>query len=350
VVISGQDWGKFLQIIVDKKIRGNPLGTDWLSNMVMQTHYGIPVAIMSAPDLIQQCVEKIANPFIKKFSDTGAIVPFLSDVSGADPTDEAMMQGYYSNPMGTLWDFIKKYGDLGPFYEMFIDDTEQGPVLVYRKPPFLAGTTSIYGTQFEAVNVESSQVQRLRASRSDADVANYVWVDHPRTAQLTAMDLNLMSFGQDPATLLLDTPNSSRTLYGVRTLELTSQHGVILQAAPEAIFKQSKSSFLAYMKEKLRKLKLANQDNVVLESGTMVIAGNEKVKVGRVLVIQRGRFIGTYYATSVTHTFNPFQSFMTTVQFVRGTGFDNRSRNEATGVPNPYLQEIGHGPYESAKP
>ena len=350
VIVSGHDWGKFLQIYVDKKLKGNPLNMDWLSNTVMETHYKIPYRVRTAGNLMTEVVDKVANKFMATFDDANTFVPYTIDVSSAYDKDMVMPQGYNSNSMNSLWDFIKVYGDLGAFNEWYIDDLEDSAHIIYRKPPFYAGTESIYGTvNWESVAIEANQVQRLSVSRSDADVANVVWVDHPRMTQYTGSDYLFMQMGQNPDDLLIKTPNSTPSLYGIRSLDVTSQHGNIEQAAPESELTVSKSAYKNYLLDKIKKLKLANQDNVVLEKGSMVVQGNEDIKVGRILTIQRSDFVATYYAQSVTHTFAPFRAFTTTVNFIRGGGFDQRSRNDAVGVTNPYLQEIGRGPYEDRK-
>lgn len=348
VIISGQDWGKFLQVIQDKYIKGNPLGLNWLTSIVMEDHHGIKFSVLPAGEVMKQLVEKVANPFLARFS-SPAIKPFLIDVSGADPNDKVMPQGYQSMPMGTLWEFMKKYGDLGPFYELFIDDTEDGPKLIYRKPPFnTIDGAPIYGTVSDFVVIDPRHVTRISVSRSDADVANWCWIEHPRIALWTELDLRLSTYGSNLENVMLTNPNSDMSLYGIRTLELQSQHGAMIeQGAQQSKIVSDLNNFLGYFTKKTKNLKLANQDNVAFESGTMVIQGNEKVKPGTTVQIARGDAIVNYYIQSVTQTFNPFKSFTTTAHFVRGRGFIERSTADGFGSSNPYLQEIGRGPYEA---
>ena len=196
VTLAGHDWGKFLQIIQERYIPGNPLSEAWLSGLVMQVHYGIPYAILSAGDLITQMVQKIGNKFLADYNCPDVIPPFLIDVTGADPEDMAFTQGIQAMPNGTLWDFLKTYGDIGPFYEMFIDDTEAGPTLIYRKPPFFtADGDLIYGTLPDSINIDPNQVQRLSVSRSDVDVANWIWISMKRLSLVTNRDAILISMG-----------------------------------------------------------------------------------------------------------------------------------------------------------
>lgn len=350
VTISGQDFGKFFQIIQDRYLQGNPLGQNWLTSQVMQNHYGIPFMILPSGEFMTQVIQNVANKFLADFS-SPAIKPFTIDVSGSDPADMVLPQGYQSMPMGTLWDFIKKYGDLGPLNELILDDTENGPHLIYRKPPFhTIDGAPIYGSVADFVVVSPRHVTRISVTRSDADVANWVWIRHPRIALYTDVDLRLSSYGTNQANVFLDNPNATKSLYGIRTLEIDSQHSsAVEQNAPEAVKNVQLNNFKDYFVRKTSQLKLANQDNAVFESGTMVIQGNEKVKPGTTVQIARGDAIVNYYIQSVTQTFNPFKSFITTAQFVRGRGFVERSTPDGSGSATPYLEEIGRGPYEGTK-
>lgn len=71
-----------------------------------------------------------------------------------------------------------------------------------------------------------------------------------------------------------------------------------------------------------------NKDNVVFESGTIRLRGNEAIKAGMVLNIQRGRLTSQYYAHRVDHEFVPYQGFFTTVTVDRGTGYIDRAQEK----------------------
>ena len=348
VVIAGQDWGKFLQINQIKYIKGMADNKDWLSEYTMALINDIATGVYTAAEIITKTT-KIANIFLKKFEDDN-IVPFLVDTSGADPVDKVMIQGWPSFPRGVMWEFYQNYGDLGPFYELFIDDTEEGPKLIYRKPPFLALDggilASIYGVSIDVINIPPDHIMRLSVSRGDADVANWFWVEATRSAMVGETDLKLLALSGAPANTNVETPNNQAKLYGTRTTEVKSTHGYMAQGGKKDQVDKSVASDMEYMAIKRGRLAQANVDNALLESGTMVLKGNEKIKVGSYIFVLRGEFHAMYYVESVTHTFNPFRSFTTTVQFIRGTGFIARSGGGLNDATNSYLQEIGHGPYE----
>lgn len=346
VVIAGQDWGKILQIIQDKYIKGNPMTLRWMSSIGLQSRYDIDYSILTAGELVSALIKKVGNPFIEDLGDP-AYPPFLVDVSGADPVDKVMPQGVQNQQGGTLWSYLSKYGDVGPLYEMFIEDTEEAPKLIYRKPPFsTADGDPVYGAIPEMVNVEARQVTRIEAGRSDADVANWYWIEHPRTSTMDAQKTLWTALGTNPYSTFHENPNCSKDLYGIRTMEIVSNHGFMTQGAPETQVRTETENFTEYNKEKIRKLKLANQDNVVFENGSIVMQGNERVKIGMNVRIQRGKSINLYYAQRVSHSYLPFRTFTTTVGYIRGTGFINRSSNDQLGIESPYLEEIGRGVYE----
>lgn len=346
VSIMGHDWGKFLQIIQIKFVKGNPISLDYLSGMFQQ-HFGIQYAILPAPDIISQLTLGFVNSFLKKYDCPNIIVPFDVDVSGADRTDMVMPQGPGAFPTGTLWEYYHTFGDLGPFYEMFVDDGEDKPTLVYRKPQFLtASGETVYTTKPEIIKIDPVTVQRINASRTDSNVANWFWVDLYRNSLITGPTAMWNQLSDNAYSAIIDTPNTSPTLYGIKTMEVRSNHGALYQGSKKEQGSQDEMAFRAYAARKIEQLRNANKDNVLFESGSIVMAGNEKVKVGRQLEIKRGRNVNQYYVQSVIHSFQPFRAFTTSVQFIRGTGFINRSTNDAQGIKNPYLEDVGRGPYE----
>jgi hypothetical protein len=303
---------------------------------------------MTAGDMVTLLINNIANAFIQRIGST-AIPVFTVDATGADPVDMVYPQGVAAIPGAILWTYLQTFGDLGPFYELYIDDEEAGPKVVYRKPPFVtAGGQSVYGLFPEGVVIDPTDITRLSVSRSDADVANWFWVDHTRMLGHSGMNAVWMSLSHQSPLIFENTPNSDKTLYGERPMEATSNHGsTVTPGAEESINARETMDFITYQTGKRLKLQEANKDNVLFESGQITMAGNERVKVGRGLYIKRGENTNFYYAQSVTHNFQPFRAFTTTVNFTRGTGFVARAPSEFGPGVRPYLDEIGRGPYEA---
>jgi hypothetical protein len=346
VSVSGQDFGKFFQIIQNRYYRGGTNAADWLSNFRMMIVNDIPYLTMTAGEMVTLLINNIANAFIRRIG-SAAIPVFTVDASGADPVDKVYPQGVAAMPGGVLWTYLQQFGDLGPFYELYIDDEEAGPKVVYRKPPFITGGgQSVYGLFPEGVVIDPVDITRLSVSRSDADVANWFWVEHPHmmfVQGLQAVWMNLSTQEQSP---FVDTPSTDRALYGERPMEATSHHGSTVTPGAEANTNNRETvDYLTYQTTKRVNLQQANKDNVLFESGQIVMAGNERVKVGRGLYVRRGESTSFYYAQSVTHNFQPFRAFTTTVNFTRGTGFLARAPSEFGPGVLPYLDEIGPGPY-----
>lgn len=351
VTISGQDFGKFFQIIQDRYIPGNPMGTNWLTLIPMEVHYGIPYGAVRAGTLMDLIMTNIVRPFLKKYSSPALRdVMFGLDVSGADPDDWVMSQGTSAMPMGTLWEFMSKYCDLGPFYEAILEDKEAGPHLVYRKPPVntIDGSTNIHGVDVESLTIRPQEITSISSTRSDANVINWAWIKHARISGWTEQDIRYTSLENNGDLGFIKTPNSDVFLYGLRVSEVESYHSSVFRPG----MKKEESAeafdlFRLYFKPKIDKFKAANQDNSAFETGTIVMKGNEKVKPGMILMVVRDESSPTYYAQSVTQTFVPFKSFTTTVQYTRGKGFIDLAYGENGTNDHPYLSYIGHGPYES---
>lgn len=345
VAIGGHDWGKFFNIIQNRFFKGNPLNQDWISSWHMQSINGIPFQIMTAAETIKSLIDNIANKFINKMP--GADMPtFTVDVSGADNADKVFPQGFQTLSGGTLWNYLHTFGDLGPFYELFIEDEEAGPKIVYRKPAFTTAEGEVvYSTRPDAVVIDPVNITRISASRTDADVANWWWIEHRRLAMIQGQLATWYEMSEHDANPFLDTPNTDRLLYGLRPMEVASNHGFMHQSAKGHVVDQETIDMISYSRAKRLKLQAANKDNLVFESGQITMAGNEKVKVGQHLVVDRGGEVAAYYTQAVTHTFQPFRAFTTSVSYTRGTGFIVRAANDMIGTKHPYLSEIGHAPY-----
>jgi hypothetical protein len=79
----------------------------------------------------------------------------------------------------------------------------------------------------------------------------------------------------------------------------------------------------------------------------MHLKGNELIKPGVYVQVSEGisangdaPLASEYYASEVTHDYQPFGNYFTTVQFVRGTGFINRAQQADTPF-SPYYAEMG---------
>jgi hypothetical protein len=199
-----------------------------------------------------------------------------------------------------------------------------------------------------------ADVVSMTAARTDANVANYFWVDCPRfnlnyapTLRMVAVQANqtaqLGASLQGP--YVTSYPNVNPALYGQRKMwEQTNQGGDAetnngngTQAGAPRL--ENENSLASWINQRRIDLIAQNKDNIVFETGTMRLKGNEAIKAGTYIQYKPGNVPAFYYVVSVEHDFAPFGSYFTTVQFERGTGFIGRVQQDA-GSASPYLAEM----------
>lgn len=255
---------------------------------------------------------------------------------------------------GTIYTLIQSYGDIGPWNEFFIEDRPNGPCAVYRPNPFMDVVTHelyLAGAKMPTVtDIDRSAVVSMTSSRSDRNVANYYWVDSPRFN--VNYDFTSKAMALETADTLATSPlyvkdygNVNPTLYGSRKLEeVTEQAGIEEKNNGNGTRvgverNASRAGALAWMNLRREQLYLQNKDNVIFETGSMRLKGNENVKAGTYIRLAHGNMRSYFYVVSVTHDLTPFGSYFTEVQFERGTGFVDRVQASA-GNQSPYYSEL----------
>jgi hypothetical protein len=170
--------------------------------------------------------------------------------------------------------------------------------------------------------------------RSAKNVANYFWVDNEITQGLGGVVMQAALAKNGDGYSILTYPNSAANLYGFRLMSVNTE-----QYKAEAVLQQRTQTLLDFMDGKRAQLIAQNQDNVVFEAGAMTIRGREDIHAGEYVSLKLGTnggasagFEQQVYAHTVTHEFQPYRAFTTTIQFDRGTGFINRIQREARVV------------------
>ena len=77
---------------------------------------------------------------------------------------------------GTVYDLLRYYLDVGPWCELFIDDRQEGPTVVYRENPFKSAAGKKINPDLpdaEVVEVLGEDVEALQVERTADGVANY---------------------------------------------------------------------------------------------------------------------------------------------------------------------------------
>ncbi len=350
MTITGGDYGCFLRMFQIHFLRGSNMADQLLriAGQYMQKRFGVPYVALTAGAFVIYLVTNAINTFIDGIGNS-SLRGFLVDTSGADPEDMVYPAGVQANPDGTMWSHLQKHGNLGPFYEAVIDDSESGTTLVYRKPPFKDlqsdGAYIFPTTSAESFTIPTDEITALQRSRSEHDIANFYYVRYPRGDFLTPIDSMLMSLVGNGSLLSKKfTPNCEEALYGIRAMEVDTQHGnmdaPLISGNKKPEYDASVAAHVSYMAKQIKYLQACNVDNVVFESGTIRCNGSPDYKPGRYFDIEfRNGVKSSGYVTGVTHTFEPFKGFMSELRFIRGNGFVNR-----TNASNPYF--YGKGAYE----
>jgi len=172
-------------------------------------------------------------------------------------------------------------------------------------------------------------------------VANYYLVRSPKSDLMSGIEVKLQSImgnGRDLHTF--EYPNSLKDLYGMRPMEVSTNHGPNqTPGAKKEVNEQEATYLTAYLRRQIKYLQESNVDNSVFESGTIRCAGRPEYKVGHYFDITWASGLkASGYVTAVSHTFEPYKGYTTSLQYTRGTGFINR-----TNAAHPYL--FGQGAY-----
>lgn len=346
VVINGQDYGKVLQMLRVVYLPGMVLGQNLLSSFKLFLNYDAGgKSYQDVGEFVKDILDNVINPFLAKMRDASApatespIVDLTLESSVTDGTVSPF--GVQQWAGGSIYDLLKLYGDVGPFNELFVEDREEGPFLVFRPNPFkdADGVFIQDGADADLVDIYDESIVQETSRRSEENVVNYFWVDAPSFSLIESSTVQLAANGQvaDPEPLVDDYQNCSPDLYGLRLLQVSTQQGDRVDSKTEDEMKAGNEVNIALMNRKRDILIRSNRDNVVLEEGSITMRGDETVRPGTYLRITRGGgFEYQVYAHTVQHQFTPLSGFMTSVEYDRGTGFIERSQ-KGRGATSPYF-------------
>lgn len=350
VTISGQDWGKILHTLMIYYLNNSTLNEYHISEYQFFHKYfpNSEIKNMTAVEFLGLVVQNIINPYMAKITKFANGAPLDATVINA-MTPKASIRGLVSPyALSTFADtslhaMLRTLLDVGAFNEMYVFDGPSDIQLVVRPQPFRPyGSKSFIqdGAWADEIGIDHVDLVSLSPSRSDASIANYYWVSNSRWAFMDNMTMKEIAMQGSRDTFLSDTHfNSNIDYFGFRKLEVDS---VLL---PEAFSPKSPGAIPNYSgsdstkkdvqpndRESVNKwldwrrycLNRMNRDNLIFESGSMVLRGNEKIKAGMYINLDRNGFVVPYYGFRVSHTVRPFRDFLTTVTFDRGEGFIKR--------------------------
>jgi hypothetical protein len=383
VEVQGHDYGKLLQQIQIFNLPPGPDSANLITTFPFFSKFGF-VNIDDSTTFIETVFSQVVNAYIANMqtavsASAAALLEVAVDVQ--TPAAAVSVQlGAFS--AGNLQQFVETYLDVGAFNEFFIEDRDQGawgpagPYAVYRPVPYLDAvtrkplavfassvTTGVLQTSATApvancTAIKSDSIISISARRSDQSVANYFLVDAPRfnlnydPIQRQMALWSAANAAQQPY-YVTDYGNVNPLVYGTRKMEVSTQQGGVTETnngngTPNGEARwANQQSFMNWITDRRNLLIAVNRDNVVLESGTMRLKGNENIRAGSYIQINYGATpanpAGTlqslYYAQSVTHVFEPFGNYFTEVEFIRGTNFIDRTTQMAGGA-SPYWMEM----------
>jgi len=358
VVISGQDYGKILQIMQVFMLPFGPDAANLITSFPFFAKFGEEMVNMDSSAFTQAVFDKVVNPFVVNMrkNPDGAVsdshlLPFSTDIQVPGACVSPSGVGSFNGR--SIANIFQAYGDIGCWNEFFVEDRADGPYAVYRPNPYMDIVTQqliMPGVKMPAiVDIDRSDIISITASRSDQNIGNYFWVDSARFNANYDFTSKALAFQSSQVTnaapfYVTKYGNVDPTLYGVRKMdEPTNQAGETEEnggngTAGGARIK-NQGAAIDWINLRRQQLYDLNKDNVLFESGSMRLKGNENIKAGTYLRAANGNLVSLYYIVSVTHSFIPFGSYLTEVQFERGTNFADRLQR-GVGQDSPYLAEM----------
>lgn len=359
VVITGQDYGKIWQAYQVIYLQAYSEGVPLLTTYALNELFGIGVVnSMAAGELVRTMIQKVINPHIARFMPKNTPMPKEILAGDSISVKHGMANLSFQQVQGSIYDFLKGHTDIGIWNELYIEDREDGVHVVYRPSPALRVASDAEGRKIMSdavdpinVPITDSEIQSYSVSRSDAAVSNFFWVTSPKFDLLGEMQRKLASVPADDGTVSLkDYPNAAMGLYGTRAMYAETQLGEdTLTNQTSGLDGQGTDSRDEKQTDWITKRRVQmmemNQDNVILERGTARVKGGpmrkgdkEHMRAGDYAHFQFGNITSEAYVTQIDDDFSPFQSYITTLTFERGTGFARRAQMES-GRQSPWLAE-----------
>lgn len=340
VTISGQDFGKILQIIQIFYLDNSVVGDNLLTEFKYFQKYGEAgeAKIKTAKDFVDGVLANVINPYLKRITslaDGRSVSAEVINEWGASVSISGVVSPYSVAHLNdvSLHQFLCRLLDVGPFNELYVEDLEDSVRLVVRPAPYLdVASEPIQGVRGDSYALSSEDIVSMNVSRTDSGVANYFWVQNTPWAMYSNEDAKrAASIGDKSSFIKFDYLNSKADYYGIRKMEVSTtllpDDAAPSDSAKSAAVKSESVKTGNWLEQRRQLLSAINKDNVIFEFGTIRIRGNEKLKAGMQIYVTRGQsYYGTFYVTKVDHEFVPFQGFYSTLTVERGTSFIDRSQ------------------------
>lgn len=362
VVITGHDYGKIWQMFQVLHLAAYAERQALLTSYSLWEMFGVQAEnTMAAGDFVIKMVSHVLNPFINNFVPEYSPMPRVLTVGEFIYVKHGVVNNSYQSTQGSIYDILKVHGDIGVWNELFVQDLEDGVHVVYRPIPALHLTAPEGAENAKiqedapdpiVVDIYDNLIKSISAARSDANVANFYWVNNSRFDLIDDMQRKLASIPQDDGKVSIkEYPNSAVKYYATRPMYAETQQGEDtiknMGSGQDASGQEDRSKKQESWIDKRRRLMVEmNRDNVVFERGSAVIKGGpmrqdgsgECMKAGDYANFITGQMAYYAYVTQIDDEFLPFQGYTTTLVFERGEGFVTRASMEG-GSQSPWLAE-----------
>lgn len=242
---------------------------------------------------------------------------------------------------GSVWDLMQSF-DNRPWNELYVTDRYGDPTLVFRKTPWkdpedgslIQGDDPVYDSDIlKPVEIDKGSVLQLDLGRGDSETRNYFFtfpvqqllqVQQAFKAQVTQEARTEDDLRANPYFVKRDDISAGIDRFGFRRFENSCEFMGAAHTDPGTV----------KLAEKLNlALARAFARNTDYESGTLVVKGDERIHPGCYV-----KFMGRagvtlvkpeFYVQQVEHELNLVagsESFTTTMEVVRGTGFIETER------------------------
>lgn len=362
VIVTGHDYGKIWQMYQVLHLPSYSQTSPLLTSQKFNELFGGPtVNTVEASEFVRIVIERVINPFIEKFMPEHTPMPRSIQTGDSLQVKHGVINNSYQNQDGSsVYDLMTFHGDVGTWNELYIEDRDDGVHCVYRPVPSLLLTRSENDAdglvQDDAVmppvvTIDDSLIVSLTTARSDANVANFFWVNNARYDLISDQARKMAALSEGDSRVSLENyPNSAVKYYAVRPMYAeTQQSGDGVTNAGSGLNEPQQSQRtgeqMSWIESRLRILRETNKDNVVYERGTAVVKGGlmrpnstELLKAGDYVKFVIGKVEFMAYVVQLDDDFSPFQGYTTTITFERGEGFAERVKMEG-GRMSPWLAE-----------
>lgn len=239
-------------------------------------------------DAIRLVIESYVGRAIKYSFGNGKSFDKYFEYSGNSHDNELFVDyESYTSYAGSLWNFIKEISNI-PFNETYWEIIGEKPNLIHRRTPFNKSDW----IALKRITIQDLDIVSDNTGRSDLETYTVYSVKQP-----------LM--GEEYTNIyppLWYPPYYSK--YGISQLQVNT------------IYEPSESDTQSAMREYYLDLFNFNIKNNVFTNGTLVVKGKAEYHVGERVIVESENM--EYYVESVTHNFNCYGVWTTTLGVTRG--------------------------------